>query len=292
MVGIFSGLFVYLPVNIPLLPHTIFRVVEFMASIHLQASNITWRIDDKVIVDGVSFSVKKGETFGIVGPNGAGKTSLLKCLYQENKISAGDISLCSMPQALMDRKEVAKKVAVVSQQHEAVFNLTVFDIVNMGLIPHKNFFESNTDRDRKLIDNALKNVDMFDKKYQIFNTLSGGEQQRCLIARAIVQRPEILIMDEPTNHLDVFYQHQILSIVKKLGLTLVMTIHDLNLAAQYCDRLLLLSQGSMLACDVPEQVLKEEILKAVFHLNCLVDVNPLTEKVRVSYAGVEQGQLL
>ncbi|GAA6203611.1 MULTISPECIES: ABC transporter ATP-binding protein [Thalassotalea] len=256
-----------------------------MTIIHLQAENISWQIDNKHIIKDVSFTAKQGETVGIVGPNGAGKTSLLKCLYQENKMTSGQVTLSEISLDLFDRKEIAKKVAVVAQQHEAVFNLTVFDIVNMGLIPHKAFFESNTNSDRQLIDQALTQVNLQQKKYQVFNTLSGGEQQRCLIARAIVQRPEILIMDEPTNHLDIYYQHQILSIVKQLGLTLIMTIHDLNLAAQYCDRLLLLSQGEVRAFDDTEKVLNETLIKETFHIDCLVDRNPLTRKMRVTYAG-------
>lgn len=260
-----------------------------MALFQLQADDISWQVDNHSIVDGVSLSVKKGETFGIVGPNGAGKTSLLKCLYQEHALSSGKIVLADMPLHFLSRREVAKKVAVVGQHHDAVFNLTVLDIVNMGLIPHKDFFERNTDHDRKLLEQALAKVDLLTKKYQTFNTLSGGEQQRCLIARAIVQRPDILIMDEPTNHLDIFYQHQILSIVKDLGLTLIMTIHDLNLAAQYCDRLLLMSSGKVIACDVPEKVLSAPLLKNVFHLDCLVDTNPLTEKVRVTYGSIGAG---
>jgi len=256
-----------------------------MAIIHLQAENISWHINNKVIINDVSFNAIKGETLGIVGPNGAGKTSLLKCLYQENKLTSGKVSLCDMPLEFFDRREVAQKIAVVSQQHEAVFNLTVFDIVNMGLIPHKAFFESNSKADQKLIDDSLAKVNLLEHKYQIFNTLSGGEQQRCLIARAIVQRPEILIMDEPTNHLDIFYQHEILSIVKKLGLTLIMTIHDLNLAAQYCDHLLLLSNGKVLAFEETENVLNEALIKETFHVDCIVDTNPITNKVRVTYAG-------
>ncbi|MDO6447198.1 ABC transporter ATP-binding protein [Colwellia sp. 1_MG-2023] len=256
-----------------------------MTIIHLQAENVSWQINNKHIINDVSFTAIKGETVGIVGPNGAGKTSLLKCLYQENKMTSGKVTLSDTSLDLFDRKDIAKKVAVVAQQHEAVFNLTVFDIVHMGLIPHKAFFESNTDSDIELIDKALSQVNLQDKKYQVFNTLSGGEQQRCLIARAIVQRPEILIMDEPTNHLDIYYQHQILSIVKQLGLTLIMTIHDLNLAAQYCDRLLLLSQGEVKAFDDTENVLTAALIKDTFSIDCLVDKNPLTEKMRVTYGG-------
>jgi len=261
-----------------------------MAANHLQAGNISWGIKDKLIVSDISFSVNKGETLGIVGPNGAGKTSLLKCLYRENTVSQGTVYLSSTQITQLDRKHIAQKIAVVSQQHEAVFSLTVLDIVNMGLIPHKRFFDINTDNDRKIIEHALTQVDLLSKKHQVFNTLSGGEQQRCLIARAIVQRPEILIMDEPTNHLDVYYQHQILSIVKKLGLTVIMTIHDLNLAAHYCDRLLLLADGKSLACDTPANVLNVALLKQVFKLDCIVDTNPLTQKPRVSYSGVDTKQ--
>lgn len=256
-----------------------------MAIIHLQAENVTWHINNKVIINDVSFAVNKGETVGIVGPNGAGKTSLLKCLYQENKLTSGNVFLVETSLDLFDRKDIAKKVAVVGQQHEAVFNLTVFDIVHMGLIPHKAFFERNTNTDIQLIESALKQVNLQNKQHQVFNTLSGGEQQRCLIARAIVQRPEILIMDEPTNHLDIYYQHQILSIVKKLGLTLIMTIHDLNLAAQYCDHLLLLSDGEVRAFDETDKVLNEALIKDTFHIDCLVDRNPMTNKMRVTYAG-------
>lgn len=258
-----------------------------MALSHLQAEQLVWQVDDKTIVDHISLSVNKGETLGIVGPNGAGKTSLLKCLYQENKLKSGQVLLSSMALELYDRREVAQKIAVVGQQHESVFNLTVIDVVKMGLIPHKSYFEMNTDADRKLIASALSQVNLEDKQHQTFNTLSGGEQQRCLIARAIVQQPQVLIMDEPTNHLDVYYQHQILSIVKKLGLTLVMTIHDLNLAAQYCDRLLLIESGKVLAFDSPEKVLTTALLKQVFHLECVVDENPLTQKLRVTFAGSE-----
>ncbi|MEW6990144.1 ABC transporter ATP-binding protein [Colwelliaceae bacterium 6441] len=256
-----------------------------MTSIHLQANKISWKVDNKMIVDQVSLSVIKGETLGIVGPNGAGKTSLLKCLYQENSLTHGEVKLSGKPLLNCDKRVIAQKIAVVSQHHDPVFRLTVFDIVHMGLIPHKSFFEQDSSEDLQLIELALTKVDLLDKRHQIFNTLSGGEQQRCLIARAIVQRPQILIMDEPTNHLDVYYQHQILSIVKKLQLTLVITIHDLNLAAQYCDRIVLIDKGQIKAIDIPELVLTTDILKDVFKLNCVVDENPLTHKPRVTFAG-------
>ena len=246
---------------------------------------MTWQVGSDIIVNDVSLAVFQGETLGIIGPNGAGKTSLLKCLYQEYGLSSGEIILDNVPIKVMSKKQLAQKVAVVSQHHDPVFDLSVYNIVHMGLLPHKGFFEQDNQSDRQLISKALNKVDLLCKQHQSFSTLSGGEQQRCLIARAIVQQPQLLIMDEPTNHLDVYYQHQILALVKSLGITLVITIHDLNLAAQYCDRLLLLANGKVQSIDVPEKVLKPEQLQRVFKLECLVDNNPLANKPRVTFAG-------
>lgn len=257
-----------------------------MTAPHLQAHQLVWQAENKTIVDHVSFGQKAGETVGIVGPNGAGKTSLLKCLYGEHVAKSGEVQISGKNVKALSRKQIAQKVAVVGQHYDSVFNLTVIDIVKMGLIPHKSHFELNTDADRVIVRNALHKVNLIEKQFQHFNTLSGGEQQRCMIARAIVQRPEILIMDEPTNHLDVYYQHQILSLSKALGFTVLMTIHDLNLAAQYCDRILLMANGKQLAFDTPKNVLQQPLLEQVFKLPCMIDIHPLTQKVRVSFGGV------
>ncbi|XQW85626.1 ABC transporter ATP-binding protein [Thalassotalea piscium] len=258
-------------------------------SVVLEANQLTWQVDNKVIVDQISFSLKKGETLGIVGPNGAGKTSLLKCLYREYSVQKGDVSIAGKNLRDLDRKHIAQKIAVVAQHHDSIFDLTVFDVIHMGLLPHKGLFDRDNSEDLQLIESALKKVDLFTKSTQIFKTLSGGEQQRCLIARAIVQRPDILIMDEPTNHLDIFYQHQILALVKKLKLSLVITIHDLNLAAQYCDRLLLMSEGKVRVLNTPENVLTRKHLQQVFKLNCIVDQNPFTYSPRITFAGMNDG---
>jgi len=187
--------------------------------------------------------------------------------------------------SILSSKQIAQKIAVVSQHAESVFNLTVLDIVRMGLIPHKGLFDVDTKADHIKISQALNKVDLWEKQRQYFNTLSGGEQQRVLIARAIVQSPDLLIMDEPTNHLDIYYQHQILALAKQLKITLILTIHDLNLAAQYCDRIVLLNKGKVLADDSPEKVLKASLLKQVFKLDCHVDIHPFTQTPRVTFDG-------
>jgi iron complex transport system ATP-binding protein len=251
----------------------------------LKAEALTWQVDNTTIINDVDFSILAGETVAIVGPNGAGKTSLLKCLYGEYKDHQSKIMLNGQPLSLLSGKQIAQKIAVVSQHSESAFNLTVIDIVRMGLIPHKGLFDIDTEADDSKINHALKKVDLLAKHKQYFNTLSGGEQQRVLIARAIVQSPDLLIMDEPTNHLDIYYQHQILTLAKQLDITLILTIHDLNLAAQYCDRIVLLDKGKVLADDTPEQVLNTTLLHQVFKLNCYVDTHPFTKTPRVTFDG-------
>ena len=252
----------------------------------LEARNLRWQTDKKTIIKDITFALKKGETLGIIGPNGAGKTSLLKCLYGEHFAYNGDVQLLDKNLSQVNRQFIAKKIAVVAQHHDSIFDLTALDVIHMGLIPHKGVFERDNSEDLQLIELALKKVDLLSKQNQVFKTLSGGEQQRCLIARAIVQRPDILIMDEPTNHLDVFYQHQILALVNKLKLSLLITIHDLNLAAQYCDRLLLMAEGQVIAIDTPEKVLTSERLQQVFRLHCAIDQNPFTHTPRITFSGV------
>lgn len=257
-----------------------------MSSFVLQANNLTWSANKKPIIEEIHLNIKIGETVAIVGPNGAGKTSLLKCIYGEYSNYLGDIYLNGKSLQTYSLKDVAKKIAVVSQHSESAFNLTVLDIVTMGLIPHKGLFDINTDTDKHNIEQALSKVDLISKQHQLFSTLSGGEQQRVLIARAIVQKPEILIMDEPTNHLDMYYQHQILMLAKTLNITLLITIHDLNLAAQYCDRIIMLNNGKLVADDVPEEVFTSKNLTEVFKLECAIDKNPFTQKTRITFAGI------
>ncbi|TRX56325.1 ABC transporter ATP-binding protein [Thalassomonas sp. M1454] len=255
-----------------------------MAKTVLQTTKLTWQVTDKTIIDAIDFALYQGQTVAIVGPNGAGKTSLLKCLNGQSPNYSGEITLNARPLHTINNKEIAKQIAVVSQHNQSTFNLSVIDIVRMGLIPHKNLFDGDTQSDLEKIQQALNKVDLLNKQHQVFNTLSGGEQQRVLIAQAIVQAANILIMDEPTNHLDIYYQHQILNLVKSLNITLLITIHDLNLAAEYCDRIVLMDKGLVVADDTPEKVLTAENLKKVFNLDCAIDENPFTNKPRITFA--------
>ncbi len=249
----------------------------------LTIKHLSWQINNKNILQNISFAVEQGEIIGIIGPNGAGKTSLLRCLLNHQQDFTGDISFKNKNIKHYSARELAQHFSLVAQKAAPLFDLSVFDVVKMGLLPHKKLFALDTDHDLHQIELALEKVGLLALINTPFNLLSGGEQQRVFIARALVQKADVLILDEPTNHLDVYYQHQILSLVTSLNMTVIMTVHDLNLAAQYCQRLLLLDQGELISDGTPEKVLNTNLLSKVFKLHCIRDKDPITQKLRVAF---------
>ncbi|GAA0810062.1 hypothetical protein GCM10009111_00400 [Colwellia asteriadis] len=254
----------------------------------LNVSQLSWRTSHTCILQDISLTITKGEVIGIIGPNGAGKTSLLRCLINQNNILtksglSGSVHLKNKNIINYSTKELAQHFALVMQKPDPIFALSVQDVLKMGLLPHKSIFSLESDHDRGKINNALSKVGLLHMLNNNFATLSGGEQQRVLIARALVQSPQILILDEPTNHLDAFYQHQLLHLISKLNITVIMTVHDLNLASSYCQRLLLLNKGKLISDGTPEQVLTETQLHNVFGLPCQQKVNEITGSTQVSF---------
>ena len=255
----------------------------------LHVDQLQWQINNKVILNNISFDVSKGEVIGIIGPNGAGKTSLLRCITNQQPGTkttnlSGVIHLKNKVISHYSAKELAQHFAHVTQKTEAIFSLTVIDIVRMGLLPHKSLFAMDDDHDKHQIKLALEKVGLSHTEKMDYSQLSGGEQQRVLIARALVQKAQILVLDEPTNHLDVYYQHQVLNLISQLNITVIMTVHDLNLASQYCQRLLLLEQGQLIADGTPQEVLTERQLSKVFRLPCLVVQDTSSHKPRVFFS--------
>lgn len=230
----------------------------------LTTEHLSWRTDGNLILDNISFTVKQGSFTGILGPNGAGKSSLLRCLYRFVKPEKGTVSFKQRDIWQINANDYAKNVAVVLQETPSHFNLTVYDVVALGLIPHKGIFERANKTDDEKIAQALKQVGLANKVQQSFEHLSGGEKQRALIARAIVQSPSLLIMDEPTSHLDVRYQIQIMMLAKSLGITVIASFHDLNLASAMCDNLLILNHGKLVCQGAPKEVLTQDMLSNVF----------------------------
>ena len=259
----------------------------------LTVDRLSWSINNRFILNDISLTIRKGEVLGIIGPNGAGKTSLLRCLINQKNILntddiKGNILLKNKNILRYTTKEIAQHFALVMQKPDPIFSLTVQDVLKMGLLPHQSLFSTENDHDKEKITSSLNKVGLSHMLNSDFSTLSGGEQQRVLIARALVQSPNILILDEPTNHLDIYYQHHLLHLINQLNITVIMTIHDLNLASIYCNRLLLLNKGKLICDGSPDEVLMENKLSDVFGLPCLQDINPTTNSKRVSFYLNEQ----
>lgn len=230
----------------------------------LSVEHLCWQTDANVILKDISLTVDKGSFTGILGPNGAGKSSLLRCLYRYLKPTSGSVKFNQQDIWQYSANEYAKLTAVVLQETPSHFNLTVFDVVALGLIPHKGIFTRASKADQEKITTAIKQVGLSDKENQSFEHLSGGEKQRVLIARAIVQSPQLLLMDEPTSHLDVRYQIQIMELAKSLGITVIASFHDLNLASAICDNLIVINKGQLVQQGTPEKVITKTMLSDVF----------------------------
>lgn len=245
---------------------------------------LSWSPDgQRTLLDGIDLAVGDGELVGLIGPNGSGKTSLLRCAYRYQRPSAGSVELDG--EALWQRppRWSAQRVAVVLQEFPQDFGLRVHELTAMGRTPHKGLFDGDDAEDRCLVDEALARVGLSDLAQQPFARLSGGEKQRVLLARALVQQPQLLILDEPTNHLDPRYQLELLGQIKALGLATLASFHDLNLAAAFCDRLCVLDQGRLVAIGTPVEVLTVDLLQQVFGLQALVDIHPLAGHPRITW---------
>lgn len=220
---------------------------------------------DEILKD-VSVSAGEKEFVGLIGPNGSGKSTLLKCMYRVLKPDRGCVFLDGQSVEKMSYKASAQKTAVVSQHNDYSFDFQVFEVVMMGRSPHKKALERDNAKDYAIVKEALDTVGMTKFARRSFSTLSGGEQQRVILARALAQQTPCLILDEPTNHLDITHQLQLLKIVKNLNVTVIAAIHDLNIAAMFCDRLYVLKDGKIVAKGKPEKVLTPALLKEVYQV--------------------------
>ena len=234
---------------------------------NITAENIKMKIGDNEILKGVSIDSKNREFVGIIGPNGSGKSTLLKSIYRILKPNDGCIKLDDMDISKMSIKESAKKMAVVSQHNYYNFDFTVKEVVSMGRSPHKKNLERDNIEDFEIVKESLQKVGMSEFSNRSFSTLSGGEQQRVILARALAQKTPCLILDEPTNHLDIKYQLSLLNIVKSLDLTVISAIHDLNIASMYWDRLFVMKDGQIVASGTPQDILTKELIKEIYEID-------------------------
>ena len=227
----------------------------------ITASDLIIRRGQRVVLDSVDLSADQGMTIGVVGPNGAGKSTLLSALYRNVAIASGSVTVSDHDLSAMSRREIAREVAVVSQIPDQALPLTVRDTVALGLMGYGDA----TDRD--IVDNALTRTDLTGLADRLVTQLSGGERQRVLVARAIAQQAGHLLLDEPTNHLDIGHQFALLDLVKTIDATTVIVLHDLNLAARACDRLVLLDQGRLVASGPCEEVLQPDLLSRIYRVD-------------------------
>lgn len=249
----------------------------------LKVNNLKFSIDKKEILKDISFDVPKGSFIGIIGPNGSGKSTLLKNIYRLYKPCSGEILLDNKCLSEMKDKDCAKEIAVLAQESNSQFDFTVEQIVKMGRYPYKSVFEDYSKEDLQMVYDMLKKVGLDNYSDRSFSNLSGGEKQRTLIARALVQNTDFLILDEPTNHLDIGYQIQLMDLVKSLNITTLSAIHDMNLASMYCDYLIVMKDGKIITCGTVKEVVTKEMLKEVFGVNAYVGTNPINNKLQVSF---------
>lgn len=232
----------------------------------VMGNNIDVSYGDTSILKDVSIKAKDKKFVGIIGPNGSGKSTFLKCLYRVLKPNGGSVYIDGKELKHISIKESAKKVAVVAQHNFYNFDFSIEEVVMMGRSPHKKNMERDNAKDYEIVNKCLEKVGMKDFKGRSFSTLSGGEQQRIILARALAQETDCIILDEPTNHLDIKYQLQLLDIVKELGLTIISAIHDLNIAAMYCDYLYVMKDGNLMIQGKPKDVLTSKLIKDLYEV--------------------------
>lgn len=237
---------------------------------NIKTDNIQVSFGSKPILHDISLAIKDKEFVGIIGPNGSGKSTFLKCLYRVLQPSGGKIYFDGSELSSLSHRDRALKMAVVAQHSTVNFDFSVLEMVLMGRSPYKGLLDRDQLDDYEIARHALAEVGLSDFESRNFNTLSGGEQQRVILARALAQRTECLVLDEPTNHLDIKYQLELMTIVKRLDATVVSAIHDLNLAAIYCDRIIALKDGHIVCSGTPQEVLTAETIRHIYGVSATV----------------------
>ena len=232
------------------------------------AQKLSVSIGNQPILTDVNFSVKARTLTGIVGPNGSGKSTLLRALSGALPYT-GSLLLDGNEIRSWNRKALARRVAVLQQQTSVYFDFTVVDFVLLGRLPHKGWLERDHASDRQIVDEVLENLELSSLRHRSLFSLSGGERQRVLLAQALVQQTDILILDEPTTHLDVYHQFELLSRVKSeidLGKTVIAVFHDLSLALRFADDVLALQNGRLAALGPAHDTLTPELIRSVFRM--------------------------
>jgi iron complex transport system ATP-binding protein len=252
----------------------------------IEANSISFRYLEDWVLQDVSFQVGKGEFIGVIGPNGSGKTTLLKVLYRLLSPQRGEVLFERVPLRKMSHKDIAKRIAVVAQEIYPVFPFRVIEIVLMGRSPYLGHLMFERERDLEIAKKAMEWTEILPISERPIDELSGGERKRVFIARALAQEPEVILLDEPTANLDIHHQIEFLDLILALnrekGLTILMASHDLNLASEFCDRLILLQNGGIFKMGSPQEVITREHIEKVYGCGVWVDQNPVSGMPRIT----------
>ncbi|MFC1906378.1 ABC transporter ATP-binding protein [Chloroflexota bacterium] len=248
--------------------------------VSLQFQQVYFSYLDGLVLHNIELSINTSEMVGLLGPNGSGKTTLIKLASGVLKPNRGEIKLDGSNLGQLNRKTIARRIAVVPQQLSIPFAFTTTEVVILGRTPFFRVFSEESEVDKQFVSNILELVGISELKERRFNELSGGERQKVILAMALAQQPKLLLLDEPIVHLDISHQVEILELVRRLnvecGLTVIAAMHDLNLASLYFDRLIMLKEGMVSADGTPTQVLTEGIIKEVFTASIKVEPHPVT----------------
>lgn len=258
----------------------------------LRVDDLICGYGDAKVLKGVSFSVKRGDFLGIVGPNGAGKTTLFRAITRIIKPWKGEISYCGKDLNRISRRALAREVAVLPQILDISFSFSVEQFISMGRFPHLKKFRGLSRYDLEVIEKVIALCDVLAFRERRISELSGGERQRAILAQGFAQEPRLLLLDEPTAHLDIGHQVEILDLIRRLNrqgdLTVIMVLHDLNLASEYCDRLILLKEGRIFKEGGPKEVLTFENIEKVYNTVVIVKENPVSLKPYILLVSEEE----
>ena len=248
--------------------------------IALHAQHLTCGYGDRPVLEEVSFDLHRGEMLGVIGPNGSGKSTLIRALTRILTLESGRVDLYGQDLTAMPLKHLARSVAVIPQQAEVPFAFSALDVVLMGRTPHLGRFQRESLEDLAIAHDAMERTDALQFKDRSLQELSGGERQRVIIARALAQQPTVLLLDEPTSYLDLNHQIEVFDLLEHLcatdHLAVLCVSHDLNLAAEYCNRLMMINHGQVFATGTPDEILTTKYIKEVFHADVSVINSPRT----------------
>lgn len=245
-------------------------------ALSLAAFGVSVRIDRRPIVNGVAIEADAGAVVGVVGPNGSGKSTLLRALAGLGPIADGDIRVGGESGHAMSARSRAKAISFVAQEEQSPADLLVHEYVTLGRTPHAKPWSVGGKQESAVVDRALGEVGMIEHRFSSMDTLSGGERRRVFLARGLAQDAGVLILDEPTNHLDIRHQLELLDLIRALDRTVIMALHDLDLAAAVCDRVLVLENGITRAFGTPADVLTTSVMASVFGVEAFELFNPVT----------------